>query len=152
MAMIRAQRRLAGMNAPINIFHQRHQNPRVKRVGASNQVPPTDRVHELEEYQMNLTELIEQAQGGQGIGALSRRFSLDESQTRAAIDQLAPAVMAGMRRETASPDGLSGLLKGLASGNHGRYLDGDDSGIVDDGNAILGHVFGSKEKGRWKMH
>jgi hypothetical protein len=56
--------------------------------------------------------------------------------------------MAGVRRETTSPEGLAGLLKALASGNHGRYLDGDESGIVDDGNAILGHVFGSKDVSR----
>lgn len=97
---------------------------------------------------MDLTNMIAQAQGGQGIGMLSRRFNLDEAQTRAAVDQLAPAVMAGLRRETRSPDGLAGLLGALASGDHGRYLDGNDSGIVDDGNAILGHVFGSKDVSR----
>jgi len=97
---------------------------------------------------MELTNVIAQAQGGQGIEMLSRRFNLDEAQTRAALDQLAPAVMAGLRRETRSPDGLAGLLGALASGDHGRYLDGNDSGIVDDGNAILGHVFGSKDVSR----
>ena len=56
--------------------------------------------------------------------------------------------MAGIRRETRSPDGLSGLITALASDDHGRYLDGDESGIVDDGNAILGHVFGSKDVSR----
>jgi hypothetical protein len=56
--------------------------------------------------------------------------------------------MAGIRRETTSPDGLAGLIKALASGDHARYLDGDESDIVDDGNAILGHVFGSKDVSR----
>ena len=97
---------------------------------------------------MDLTDMIAQAQGGQGVEMLSRRFNLDETQTRAALQQLAPAVMAGLRRETGSPEGLSGLLGALASGDHGRYLDGNESGIVDDGNAILGHVFGSKDVSR----
>ena len=79
---------------------------------------------------------------------LGRQFNLNEEQTRVAVDELAPAIMAGLRRETRSPDSLSGLLAALANGDHGRYLEGDDSGIVDDGNAILGHVFGSKEVSR----
>lgn len=97
---------------------------------------------------MDLTEMIANAQGGRGLEMLGRQFNLDEAQTRAAIDQLAPAVMAGVRRETQSADGISGLIKALATGDHARYLDGDESGIVDDGNAILGHVFGSKDVSR----
>ena len=64
--------------------------------------------------QLDLAERIAQAQNGQGLETLSRRFNLDEQQTRAAINQLAPPVMAGIRRETASPDGLAGLIKALA--------------------------------------
>lgn len=98
--------------------------------------------------QLDLAEMIAQAQNGQGLEVLSRRFNLDEQQTRAAINQLAPPVMAGIRRETASPDGLAGLIRALAGGNHSRYLEGDETGIVDDGNAILGHIFGSKDVSR----
>ena len=46
------------------------------------------------------------------------------------------------------PRASRGSSKALASGDHARYLDGDESGIVDDGNAILGHVFGSKDVSR----
>ena len=97
---------------------------------------------------MDIIDLIASAQGGQGMGALSRKYNVDESRTRAAIDQLAPAVMAGIRRETESADGLAGLVKALASGKHARYLEGDDQGMTDDGNAILGHIFGSKDVSR----
>lgn len=97
---------------------------------------------------MNLLDVIAESYGGRGIQVLGQKFGLTERQTRAAIDQLAPAVMAGLRREIQSPEGVSKLLSALATGNHGRYLDRDDDRIVDDGNAILGHVFKSKEVSR----
>lgn len=97
---------------------------------------------------MNIADIIEQAQGGQNIQMLARRFGLSEAQTRAAIGQLVPAVEAGIRRETTSANGLEGLLGALANGNHARYLDGDEAGIVEDGNGILGHIFGSKDVSR----
>ena len=97
---------------------------------------------------MDIMDIIAQAQQGQGLEALGRKFNLDKGQARAALDELAPAVMAGIRREADTPDALSGLLGALGKGNHSRYLQGDDAGIVDDGNAILGHIFGSKDVSR----
>jgi hypothetical protein len=97
---------------------------------------------------MDIMNMIAQAQNGRGLQALAQKYNLDERQARAAVDELAPAVVAGIRRETQSPDELSGLLGALLGSNHSRYLEGDDDGIVDDGNAILGHVFGSKDVSR----
>jgi hypothetical protein len=97
---------------------------------------------------MDVVRLIEQSQAGKGSAVLGRQFGLDDAQSKAAIEQLAPVVMAGLRRNSQSAVGVSGLLKAVASGNHARYLDGDDEHITDDGNAILGHVFGSKDVSR----
>ncbi|MGV8840257.1 MAG: DUF937 domain-containing protein, partial [Bauldia sp.] len=97
---------------------------------------------------MDMLDIIARSHGGRGMQVLGAKFGLTERQTRAAVDQLAPAVMAGLRREVQSgPDGAAGLIKAIATGNHQRFLDGDD-GIVDDGNAILGHVFKSKDVSR----
>jgi len=97
---------------------------------------------------MDITDMLATDGGSRALEALSRRFNLTPDQTRAAIDELAPAVMSGIRGETASPEGLQGLLGALVKGDHGRYLDGDESGMVEDGNGILGHIFGSKDVSR----
>ena len=86
------------------------------------------------------------------ISEIGRQFGLNEAQTRAAFEQLAPVVAAGIRRNNQSDNGLEGLLKALQAGGHSRYAD-DPSAlqfdqVSDDGNAILGHVLGSKDVSR----
>ncbi len=97
---------------------------------------------------MDLADIIAQAGNGRNLQQLQRQFGLDESQTRAAMSELMPAIEAGIRRETTEPDALAGLLGALAGGNHARYLDGEETGIEQDGNGILGHIFGSKDVSR----
>lgn len=101
---------------------------------------------------MNLLDtLIASAQGG----ALQHAA---ESQGIAAdavpdlLKNLVPTLQAGMQRNTQNQNGLEGLVKALASGNHGRYLD-DVSALshpdaVKDGNGILGHLLGNKDVSR----
>jgi hypothetical protein len=102
---------------------------------------------------MDLVEIIAGAQGGQGLQSLGRQFGLSETQTRAAIEALAPVVAAGISRNAGRDDGLGALLSALTRGNHGRYLDGPLPGdAIDDGNAILGHIFGSKDVSRGVAH
>ena len=98
---------------------------------------------------------IEALLGGQADGAvdqLGRQFGLDQSQTSSALGALLPAVAAGFQRNASSPNGLDALLGALGSGQHGRYVDDLGSlgrpGTVDDGNGILGHIFGSKDVSR----
>jgi hypothetical protein len=86
------------------------------------------------------------------ISEIGRQFGLNEAQTRAAFEQLTPVVAAGIRRNNQTDNGLEGLLKALQAGGHSRYAD-DTSAlqfdrVADDGNAILGHVFGSKDVSR----
>jgi len=99
--------------------------------------------------------LIEALLGGQADGAveqLGRQFGLDPSQTSSALGALLPAVATGFQRNAASPSGLEALLGALGGGRHGRYVDDVGSlgmpGTVDDGNGILGHIFGSKDVSR----
>ena len=101
---------------------------------------------------MNLMNILLDSQNSPAIGQIARNFGLSESATRDAIAEMAPALMRGMQRNTATPEGLEQLLVALAKGNHQRYVDQPgtlgEAGTLADGNAILGHLFGSKDVSR----
>lgn len=101
---------------------------------------------------MNLIEMLAQAQGGGAMDNLSRQFGLDATQTKSAVEQLAPMIAAGFRRNAGSEQGLVDLMQAIQGGNHQRYVD-DASALgradaVNEGNGILGHIFGSKDVSR----
>ena len=102
---------------------------------------------------MELIDLLQQAQSGNAYEAIGKQFGLDESQTAAAVQQLAPVIAAGLRRNMSqSPDNVVSLVQALQKGNHEQYLDNSEAvqfgNVSDDGNAILGHIFGSKDVSR----
>jgi len=101
---------------------------------------------------MNIVEMIARSHNGHGLDVLGKQFGLSREQTLAAIAELAPMVTAGVRHNTREPDGMVSLFEALSGGQHERYLD-DDSAVQfdaaqNDGNAILGHLFGHKEVSR----
>ena len=87
---------------------------------------------------------------------LGRQHNLDEDQTQQALRQLLPAISSGLKRNTQNEGGMHDLLKALERGQHERYLDepgyAQRRETVDDGNAILGHIFGSKDVSRQVAH
>lgn len=101
---------------------------------------------------MNLFDLISQSQNGRAIDNLAEQFGIERTQAEAAVKHLAPALGAGLNRNTNDARGLADLLGVLKNGNHQRYFDdGDTLGrdeTVTEGNGILGHLFGSKQVSR----
>lgn len=101
---------------------------------------------------MNLMELLEAGGGGKSIGALAKQLGIGGADTGKLVEALSPALMRGVQKQTERPDTMAGLTQALAGGGHQRYLDnpellGDDT-ARDDGNKILGHLFGSKDVSR----
>lgn len=86
------------------------------------------------------------------IDEVSRHFDLDETQTRAAVEELIPALSRGLQKNTQATPGMDDLLEALRTGRHERYMERPGSlgsrDTIKDGNDILGHVFGSKDVSR----
>lgn len=101
---------------------------------------------------MNMFDMIQSAAGGQAVNQVAGKFGLSEAQTQMALKALLPAISGGLKRNAAEPQGLQGLMGALQKGSHERYLDSPEAltrpETVADGNAILGHLLGSKDMSR----
>ncbi len=101
---------------------------------------------------MNLLDMIMQAQGGGTAQQAGAQLGLNPQQSQSAIAALLPAISSALKQNTGSPQGLAGLLGALQGGTHDQYLDNPQTlgqaQATQDGNAILGHLFGSKEVSR----
>ena len=101
---------------------------------------------------MNLTDILESAGGSESISRLAGTLGLDRAQASKLIGALSPALLKGVQQQVQSPEARAGLERALSSGKHQRYLDEPDR-VADeetreDGNNILGHLFGSKDVSR----
>ncbi|MDX8483438.1 DUF937 domain-containing protein [Mesorhizobium sp. VK24D] len=100
----------------------------------------------------SLFDIFSQAQNGPGMQALAQQFGLSMQQTQAAVQALLPAFSQGLQRNTADPYGLGAFMSAMASGQHAKYFEDATRAFtpqgIDEGNGILGHLFGSKDLSR----
>lgn len=84
--------------------------------------------------------------------AMARQFGLDPDQAQKAMEALMPAFSQGLKRNAANPAGFAGFMQALASGRHADYFNEPERAFsasgMQEGNAILGHLFGSKDVSR----
>lgn len=99
-----------------------------------------------------LFEMLANAQNGTAMEALSRQFNLSQQQTQAAIEALLPAFSQGLKRNASDPYGVGAFLAALSTGQHAQYFEDASRAFspqgINEGNGILGHLFGSKELSR----
>jgi hypothetical protein len=96
---------------------------------------------------MNLNDIMQAAQGGQGVNNLAAQFGLTPEQTQAAIQSMMPAFSTGLQRTAQDPSGLGGILSQLTSGAHdGSFTDPSQaSQAAGAGGGVLGQIFGSPQ-------
>lgn len=101
---------------------------------------------------MNLLESLLGNDSQNVVSELAKQLGVGENEARSAAGQLIPALARGLQNNARSDQGLDGLIGALAKGKHASYLDNPSSlgqpATVQDGNSILGHIFGSKDVSR----
>lgn len=101
--------------------------------------------HPLLDVLLNATE-------GDATEQIALQIGLTTDETHRALNKLVPALMAGLRNNASRQGGMDALFTALNRGNHARYLDMPETlrheAALHDGNAILGHVFGTRNISR----
>lgn len=100
----------------------------------------------------NILDMLLSGNNGRTVSDLSKQFDLPEAQTRSAMEDLIPALTRGMQNNSAQGPGMNDLLEALRTGKHNKYMDDPttlgNATTTNDGNDILGHIFGNKEVSR----
>ena len=97
---------------------------------------------------MNLTDIL--AQTG-GIESMAKELGVSPSIAKAGADALLPAILGGFKKQAQGGDGLGslgGLLGQLGGGGLLDSVLGSQPTPVDQGNDVLGQIFGSKDVSR----
>ena len=96
---------------------------------------------------MNLNDIIQAAQGGQGVNNMASQFGLTPEQTQAAIQAMIPAFSTGLQRTAQDPTGLGDILSQLTNSVHqGSFTDPAQAGAAGGaGGGVLGQIFGSPQ-------
>ena len=101
---------------------------------------------------LSLFDMLNNAQNGTAIAQMARQFGLSSQQVEEALAALTPAFSQGLKRNAANPYDLGNFLNALTSGQHAKYFEDTASAFsgqgLEEGNGILGHLFGSKDLSR----
>ncbi len=101
---------------------------------------------------MDLLKALMDNAGSGNLQKVGAQFGLDSSSVEKVLGQVVPALGSGIKKNTSSAGGLDSLLGALKNGGHQRYLGNVEAAAsqagVQEGNGILGHIFGSKDVSR----
>ena len=97
---------------------------------------------------MSLAQILQQSGA---IESMAGELNIDEQTARMGAGALLPAIVAGMGRTSADSSGLGGLAGAILGGGGGSMLDavlGNQPTPTQNGNDILGTIFGTKDVSR----
>ncbi|HBT85647.1 MAG TPA: hypothetical protein DEB12_07035 [Porphyromonadaceae bacterium] len=100
---------------------------------------------------MDITELLNSSLGQSIIQNVASQFGLDQKEASGAVSAAIPTILAGMTKNAQSKEGAESLNRAIESKHDGSLLDnlsgilqGHTHELQQDGDGILGHVFGNK--------
>lgn len=101
----------------------------------------------------NLNDIMQSAQGGGFMQNLARAYGLSPNQAQSAVEALLPAFTLGLQRQMTAPDLMTNFARMMAGGQRvAGFYDANGDGIPDEvpnqGNDLLGQLFGTKEVSR----
>lgn len=89
---------------------------------------------------------------GAVVQEIAQRFGIPANTALNAIESIMPALSRGIDRNISQPGGLDAFVNAVNTGDHQRYVDNPELLVqpetIADGNAILGHILGSKDVSR----
>ena len=97
---------------------------------------------------MSLAQILQQSGA---IESMAGELNIDEQTARMGAGALLPAIVAGMGRTSAGSSGLGGLAGAILGGGGGSMLEavlGNQPTPTQNGNDILGTIFGTKDVSR----
>ena len=97
---------------------------------------------------MNLTDILAQAGG---IESMAKELGIPPAMAKQGADALLPAILGGFKKQAQSGGGIEGLGGLLGQLGGGGLLDsvlGSQPTPVQQGNDVLGQIFGSKDVSR----
>ena len=101
---------------------------------------------------MQMHDALRHGHGGAAVAELAAMFGITPGEVETALRAVASEFAWHLEKNTLSRTGLADLVEALGSGHHARYLDGGDvfrdEAAKADGDAILGHILGSKDRSR----
>ncbi len=101
---------------------------------------------------MNLLESLLGNDSQNVVSELARQLGVGETEARTAAGELIPALARGLQNNSRTDQGLDSLIGALTKGKHAGYLDNPatlgQKSTIEEGNSILGHIFGSKDVSR----
>lgn len=100
----------------------------------------------------SLYDMLTSARNGEAVEQMARQFGLSQKQAAEAMEALMPAFSQGLKRNVSDPHGVGAFLAALSTGQHAKYFEDIQQAFrpsgIEEGNGILGHLFGSREVSR----
>ncbi|NVK21270.1 MAG: DUF937 domain-containing protein [Kangiellaceae bacterium] len=102
-----------------------------------------------------MASLLDMVLGQQNSGAVeqvAKSLNIDPADALKGLGSLLPALQGGMKKNISQQGGLESLLEALNQDRNSRYIDSpellDQQSSIDNGNSILGHILGTKDRSR----